>query len=132
MKASIILKLRNAAKLVISASEDELHECDFVNALEAAAVNVKRQIAELTGVQKGPNMASNEENLDFGKLPWQKKTGTKGEFEQTSEKVNNNSELWQQLRAKLKEHSGFRQYRGYKYWFDRQQGSVVDRRKIGT
>lgn len=71
-----------------------------------------------------------EENLDFSKLSWEKRTGSKGEFEQTSEKTNNNSELWQKLKAKTKEHSGFWQNQGFKYWFSLNQETVIDRRKI--
>ncbi len=97
--------------------------CDFCDALEAAAVNVKRQIVELTGVEG--------ENLDFDKLFWEKKQGEKGPFEQTSEKANGNSDLWKALKAKVKEHNGFWQYKGYRFWFDMKNENVVDRRKSG-
>jgi hypothetical protein len=56
--------------------------------------------------------------------------GVKGPFEQTSEKANGNSALWQQLRAKLKEHDGFWQNNGFRYWFDMKNEQVVDRRRV--
>ena len=94
---------------------------DFLNAIEASCVSCKRQIAEIV---------SKEEKLDFEKLFWEKKTGTKGEFEQTSEKANNNSDLWKTLKAKLKQHNDFWQNQGFRYWFDMKNENVIDRRKI--
>lgn len=96
---------------------------DMANALEALAVNVKRQVAEITKVS--------EEVFDFSKLFWEPKKGEKGLFEQTSEKANGNSDLWKKLKAKVKEHNGFWQYQGFRYWFDMKNETVVDRRKIG-
>lgn len=96
---------------------------DFLNAVESGISAARQRIKE----SKLPE----DENLDFTKLLWQKRTGTKGEFEQTSEKANGNSDLWKKLKAKLKEHAGFWQNQGFKYWNDRQQDTVIDRRKIG-
>jgi hypothetical protein len=106
-------------------SEEKVLEilADMANALEALAVSVKRQIAEITKVS--------EEKFDFSKLFLEQKKGEKGPFEQTSEKANGNSDLWKALKAKVKEHQGFWQYQGCKYWFDMQNEAVVDRRKIG-
>ena len=98
--------------------------CDLADALEAGAFKVKHEIAQLQGLQKEP------QNQDFSKLVWTKKEGTKGEFEQASEETNNNSELWKTLKTNLKQHNGFWQNQGFKYWFDRQQETVVDRRRI--
>ena len=70
-----------------------------------------------------------EERLDFDKLFWEKKQGEKGEYEQTSEKANGNCDLWKQLKAKVKEHKGFWQNGGYKFWFHQQDENVIDRRK---
>jgi hypothetical protein len=39
--------------------------------------------------------------------------------------------LWKALKAKVKEHQGFWQFEGFRYWFDMQNEAVVDRRKIG-
>jgi hypothetical protein len=70
-----------------------------------------------------------EEALDYSKLFWEKKQGEKGEYEQTSEKVNQNCDLWKKLKAKVKEHKGFWLNSGYKFWFHQQDESVIDRRK---
>lgn len=109
----------------------DMSEVDFLVKLRDGATIIadacQERLEKLSPI--GPQ--ESKENLDFSSLTWEKKTGTKGEFEQTSDKANNNSELWQQLQTKMKEHKGFWQYRGFKYWFDRQQESVVDRRKIG-
>lgn len=99
--------------------------CDLADALEAAAVKLKHEVAELQGIQKEP------QNQDFSKLVWEDKQGEKGPFQQTSEKSNQNSILWQQLKVKLKEHSGFWQNQGFKFWFDMQNENVIDRRRIG-
>lgn len=95
---------------------------DLANGLEAVAVKLKHAVAELAG---------GKPELDPSQLFWEQKHGEKGPFEQTSEKTNNNSEPWKALKANLKGHNGFWQYRGFKYWFDRQQENVIDRRQIG-
>jgi hypothetical protein len=69
-------------------------------------------------------------DMDPSKLFWEEKQGEKGPFQQTSEKANGNSEVWQSVKFKLKEHGGFWQHRGFRYWFDMKNESVVDRRKI--
>ena len=97
---------------------------DYCNAVESAAVKLKVQIGKLFGSPK-------EENLDFSKLFWETKQGEKGPFEQTSEKANQNSDLWKALKQKVKDHSGFWQNNGFRYWFDMKNENVVDRRKIG-
>jgi hypothetical protein len=96
--------------------------CSFLDAVEAGISAARETIKNAKRIE--------EEKLDFSTLFWEKKTGTKGEFEQTSEKANGNSELWKNLKAKLKEHEGFWQYQGFKYWNDMNREDVVDRRKI--
>ena len=96
---------------------------DFLNGVDAGISAARQTIKNA----KGPE----EEKLDFSKLSWEKKAGTKGEFEQTSEKANGNSDLWKKLKAKMKEHSGFWQNQGFKYWNDMQNETVIDRRAIG-
>jgi len=98
---------------------------DLADALEAVALKVKHEVAQLQGLEK----LKSEENLDFSKLSWEEKKSEKGPFQQTSEKTNGNSVLWQQLKAKMKEHGGFWQNTGFKYWNDMRQETVVDRRK---
>ena len=99
---------------------------DFADGLEAVAFKLKKDAAALAGKNES---ASKEETWDFNKLFWEKKTGTKGEFEQTSERANGNNDLWKVLRAKLKEAKGFWQHDGFKFWFDMGNESVIDRRK---
>jgi hypothetical protein len=67
--------------------------------------------------------------LDLVKLAWEKRKGEKGEYEQTTEVASQNSNAWKQLKAKLKEHKGFWQNSGYKFWFHQQDETVIDRRK---
>ena len=95
---------------------------DFFDAVEAGIPAARQRIKEKHKL---------EPELDFNKLFWEKKTGTKGEFEQTSERANQNCVLWQQLKTKLKENKDFCQHSGFKFWFDMQQETVIDRRKIG-
>jgi hypothetical protein len=94
---------------------------DFLDAVEAGIESARQTIKTAKHLD--------EENLNFSGLFWEKKPGAKGEFEQTSERANGNSPLWQQLKAKLKEHQGFCQHQGFKYWFDNRDECVVDRRK---
>ena len=100
---------------------------DFTNAIEAACVNVRQRIAELTGIT---GTAAMPIGADSNKLPWETKQGTKGAYQQTSKKATSNSDVFQALQRNLKEHGGFWQYRGFKYWFHQQDRDVIDRRKI--
>jgi len=68
---------------------------------------------------------------DFDKLFWESLEGSKGPFQRTSRKANNNSDLFQALQAILKEHKGFVHMGGFKYWFDNSDPDVIDRRKSG-
>lgn len=95
---------------------------DFTNAIESACVNVRHRIAELKGVKEAVA-------VDFNKLPWEKKQGTKGEYEQTSKRSSNNNDIFQALQRKLKEKNGFWQHQGFKFWFHQQDQDVIDRRK---
>jgi hypothetical protein len=99
---------------------------DFFDAVEAGIAQAKQHVKQAKTPEK---TKGSEEELDFNKLFWEQKQGEKGPFEQTSEKANGNSDLWKKLKAKVKEHNGFCQYRGYRFWFDMQNENVVDRRK---
>ena len=98
---------------------------DYANATEAAAVNLKRQIAEVVGVAGAAATVA----ADFNKLPYEKKQGTKGEYQQTSKRSTNNSDVFQALQKKLREHNGFWRHQEFKYWFHQQDQDVIDRRK---
>jgi hypothetical protein len=95
---------------------------EFLNGCEAGIESARQLIKS----KKLP-----EETLDYSKLAWIKKTGNKGEFETTNENENNNSEVWQSLKEKLKSHKGFWRHEGFSYWFDRNNELVIDRRKTG-
>jgi hypothetical protein len=99
---------------------------DFLIKLRDAAIIVKDACEEQLE-KTAPVEAKGE---DYSKLFWEEKEGTKGKFQQTSEKANNNSDLWKKLQAKLKGNKGFWQNSGFKYWFDRQNETVIDRRKV--
>lgn len=99
---------------------------DFANELEAAAVKLKRYIGEAHGVV-GQQVKPTEE--DFNKLLWERKTGTKGDYEQTSKDTNNNSQVFQALQAAVREKGGFRIISNYKYWLHQNDVNVIDRRR---
>jgi len=108
----------------MSSTEDLALEAltDFFDAVEAGICAARQRIKEKMKLEPEP---------DFDQLPWENKTGgEKGPFQQTSEKASQNSSLWQALKAKLKENKGFWQNQGFKFWFDMQQETVIDRRKI--
>jgi len=94
---------------------------EFLNACEAGVAAAKHRIKEGKKLDDG--------TIDFSKLFWEHKQGEKGPFEQTSDKANQNSFLWQKLKAELKEHSGFWEHAGFRYWFDMKNENVIDRRK---
>jgi hypothetical protein len=100
-EVDFLVKLRDASAMVLDACETRLEKL--------APVEVRE---------------------DFDKLSWEEKQGKKEPFQQTNEKANNNSALWQTLRAKLKEAKGFWQHGGFKYWNDMQREDVIDRRKV--
>jgi len=91
---------------------------DFLDAIEAGVISAKQRIKEA----KIPDE-------DFDKLRWGTKEGTKAEYEQTTKMASNNSVLFQTLQQKLKEHNGFCQNSGYKYWFHQDDNNIIDRRK---
>lgn len=95
---------------------------DFVNAVESGCVNFRRYVAGVKGVEEAVA-------ADFNKLFWEKRKGTKGEYGQTSKRSTNNSDIFQALQKKLREHNGFWQHKGVKYWFHQQDQNVIDRRK---
>ena len=97
--------------------------CDFLNAVEAGVEAARRTIKNAKRID--------EEKLDFSKLLWEEKQGEKGLFQQTSEKANQDSILWQQLKAKVKQHNGFWQDQGFRFWFDLKNENVIDRRAVG-
>jgi hypothetical protein len=94
---------------------------EFLNAVEAGVAAAKQRVKEVEKL---------DDALDLSRLFWEQKQGVKGPFEQTSEKANQNSLLWQKLKAKLKEHNGFWQNNGYRFWFDMKNESVIDRRRV--
>ena len=97
---------------------------DFVNAIEAACVNFKRRVGERHGVG-----AKEYSDKDFDGLFWETKTGTKGEYQQTNKKANNNHPVFQALQAILKEKDGFCILGGYKFWTHQGDVNLIDRRK---
>ena len=90
---------------------------DFANALEAAVVNVKRQIAELSGAQ---SLSWNPE-----KIKWEQAQGSKGPFER-SEDVN--SADFKALLTDLVAHQGSLTRDGWFYWVFKN-GATVGRKK---
>jgi hypothetical protein len=98
-----LVKLRDAAQLIADAANEQL------------AKNAPTQ------VKYDPE--------DFDKLFWETKTGTKGEYEQTSKRATNNHEIFQTLQRILKEKKGFCILGGYKYWTHQGDVNVIDRRK---
>ena len=95
---------------------------DLLNAQEASIVKMRMQIAKLVGVEvKG----SPKLPFDASKIQWQKRTGTKGEFE-VSEDFNNVEH--KALLKFLNEHAGgCVNSEGYFYWVYKN-GSTIGRK----
>ena len=65
---------------------------------------------------------------DYNRLKWETKTGTKGNYEQTTKEANQGNEVFKALQQILKSHKGFVQLGNFKFWFDRNNEDVIDRR----
>ena len=91
--------------------------CDMANALEALAVNVKHQIAELTGVK--------EQHYDVNKIKWVLSEGYKGQYEKSEDF---NSLNHKSLLKDLQEHKGKMTKDGWFYWVF-ENGSTIGRKK---
>jgi hypothetical protein len=99
-------------------NEDELSEVvvDFLNAVEAAAINAKRQIAEIRGVaeKEGKQWIWNPK-----KISWVKADGTRGPYERcpAQDQKPEATLEYKALLADLKEHRKNFLFRdGFNYW----------------
>ena len=92
------------------------------------AVGIAEQKLKVELANQDLPTSDQTQTVEPGKLFWQKKQGSKGEFEQTSEKANQNSDAWKALAAKLKANGGFWQDAAMKYWFHNKNEAVIDRR----
>jgi len=92
---------------------------DFANTLEAAAVNMKRQIAELTG-------AKEKSSWDASKIKWQNTEGSSGPYER-SEDVN--SLDFNAMLKDIQRYKGKLNRDGYFYWAF-ENGVTVGRKKL--
>lgn len=100
---------------------------DFLVKLRDAAQMIADAANEQPEKMALPTVKYSDE--DFNKLFWDRKSGAKGEYEQTSKKATSNSPVFQALQAILKEKRGFCQLGAYKYWFHQNDADVIDRRR---
>ena len=91
---------------------------DHANALEAAAVNIKQQIARITGIKE----------WDPSKIKWENAEGAKGPY-QHSKDVNNPEH--KAMIGDLAAHGGRMTREGYFFWVF-EDGSTVGRKERGT
>jgi len=103
MSVDFFVKLRDTAQMMADAANEQLEKM-------------------------APPEAKYDEK-DFDKLFWEDLQGTKGPFQRTSKRANNNSEIFQALQSILKEHNGFCHIGAFKYWFDNNDPDVIDKRK---
>ncbi|MGB8781038.1 MAG: hypothetical protein WCD81_10375 [Candidatus Bathyarchaeia archaeon] len=100
---------------------------DLADALEAAAVKVKHEVAQLQGLQKEPAAGSaagakGKSELDLSRIPWQAADGSKGPYEQADDPTN---PVFQELTRILAEHKGKMRVGPYFVW------KFTDGTKIG-
>lgn len=93
---------------------------DLANALEAAAVNVKQQVAEIMNITE-------EEAWDPEKVKWTKAQGPHGEYEKSTARSSENPHFQGLLKA-LKAHNGKLTKSGLFYWLFKN-GNVIGRKK---
>ena len=95
---------------------------DYLNAQESSIVKMRAQIEKLTGSPKG----STKLPFDASKIAWQKRTGSKGEFELSEDFDNLEHKA---LLKFLNEHAGgCINSEGYFYWVYKS-GSKIGRKK---
>lgn len=66
---------------------------------------------------------------DFDTLTWEKRTGTKGEYEQTSRR-NNKVDIFDRLEKEIRDHGGFWQHGGFKHWVHQNDPGTIHRRRF--
>jgi hypothetical protein len=66
----------------------------------------------------------------YDSLPWEKKEGTRGIYNQTSQKASQNSPLWQELAAWLQKNKGKARLGDYFYWTFENDPSIVGRKQL--
>lgn len=103
MSVDFLVKMRDAATMIADACNEELEKI--------APSSIKY----------------NEEAVN--KLPWETKTGSKGEYQQTSKQTTNNHPDFQALQAIVKKKNGFCILGGYKYWQHQGATDIIDRRR---
>jgi len=107
-------------------SEEKLCEIinDYANGLEALAVKLKRDVAELARKTVQPTQRA-DSVADTEEIYWSRQTGQKGEFEK-SEDINN--PRFQALRQTLQSHSGKMSADGYFIWLF-PDGKAIGRKR---
>jgi hypothetical protein len=93
---------------------------DLLDGVEAGVASAKHRIGARKMVTP---------HGEYNALPWAVKEGSSGRYEQA---VRNASPLvvFDRLAAELKQHNGFWQHQGYKYWFHKDDPVVIDRRRV--
>lgn len=111
-------------------SEDQMEGRTELGKMLAELRNHHKAMAEAINAFLNYLSAPFEEKPEvYDTLLWEDRKGSKGPFQRTSKKTNQNSEIFQDLQAILKEHKGFCHIGAYKYWFDNNDPDVIDRRK---
>lgn len=98
-----LVKLREAAQMIADAANEQLEK------------------------MTPPEVKYDEK--DFASLKWETKSGTKGEYQQTTKEATNNSTVFQALKQILQDHKGFWQNSSHKYWTHQGNADIIDRRK---
>jgi len=103
MSVEFLVKLRDAAQMIADAANERLEKM-------------------------APSEVKYDEK-DFDGLKWEMKSGTKGEYQQTTKEANDNNEAFQALKQILQDHKGFWQNSRYKFWFHQNNQDIIDRRR---
>jgi hypothetical protein len=101
-------------------NENELFEVvsDFLNAVEAAAVNAKRQIAEIKGVAEKEDATEAKWSWEPKKIPWTEAEGARGAYERYPAECQKIESIpdYKALLSDLKGHKNFLFRDGWNYW----------------
>ncbi|MCW3985317.1 MAG: hypothetical protein NWE91_02770 [Candidatus Bathyarchaeota archaeon] len=100
----------------------------FLSGIQNLARESLDELAELE-VNKPIAALKDKDTHTYDALFWEPKEGQRGKFEQTSKSANNNSTLWQDLKAWLEKNNGKAQLGEHFIWQFSTDQNVVGRKK---
>ena len=106
MSVEFLVKLRDACQMIADAANEQLEKM--------APPEVKGDPAK------------------YDNIFWETTTGSKGEYEKTSEKATQNHPIYQELLQRLKKNKGKARIGDYFYWQFDKDPTTIGRKKLAS